>query len=464
MQNPEATFGLEQQTIYPVPPEQRHGRFKDLFTIWFGSNINMLTMVTGALGTTLFGLGALSSLVAIVVGTLIGGVLMALHAAQGPRLGVPQMVQTRGQFGAIGAIFVIAVVVFMYVGFFAANSVLGAMSIVDVLHIKQSSPAVFAVGVLGLVAAVYGYNLIHAYSRILTYVSGLALVVAFIWMFGVHGVPAGALTRGAFTASGFVGMLSIATLYQLGYAPYVSDYTRYMPADTGARPAFWATYTGSALGSILPMTMGAVLGLVAASDVVAGLVQQTGAAALVIVIVFSLSIACNNAMNLYCGTLSLITIAQTFLPRWKPHATTRAVISLALFAAGISVALAASANFMQNYENFILLLLYVLIPWTSINLVDYYLIHKGRYDVKAFFLPGGGIYGKYNAAALVCYVAGILIEIPFVSNELYTGPIAKMLGGADISWLVGIVVVSPVYYMLARRAGRHEMAMLASQL
>ena len=212
MHNPDAVFGVEQQTIYAVPAAQRHGRFKNLFTIWFGSNITMLTIITGALGTTVFGLGALSAPGAIVIGTLVGGVLMALHAAQGAKLGVPQMVQTRGQFGAIGAIFVIAVVVFMYVGFFAANSALAALSIGDALHLAHKGPAVFVVGVISLAAAIYGYDLIHAYSRILTVIAGLALAAAFVWMFGIHGVSPKSLTAGAFTTAGFVGMLSVATL------------------------------------------------------------------------------------------------------------------------------------------------------------------------------------------------------------------------------------------------------------
>ncbi|MDR5733917.1 cytosine permease [Caballeronia sp. LZ025] len=459
----DGAIGVEQQTIYAVPAEARHGSFKDLFTIWFGSNINMLTIITGALGTTLFGLDTGSTLVAILAGTLLGGVLMALHAAQGPQLGVPQMIQTRGQFGAFGAIFVIAVVVFMYVGFFAANSVLGALSIAAALHVAHSGPILIAIGLISLAAAIYGYDLIHAYCRILTWVSGIALLAAFAWLLLVHGMPATTLAKGGFTITGFIGMLSIATLYQLGYAPYVSDYTRYMPADTGVKPAFWATYSGSALGSILPMILGALVGLVALKgDAVSGLVASMGAIALPIVIIFALSIACNNAMNLYCGTLSVITIVQTFRPQWKPRAGSRGAIGTVLFLAGMAVGLAATEDFMQNYENFILLLLYVLIPWTSINLVDYYLIHKGRYDVDAFFKPDGGIYGKYNAPALACYVIGILIEVPFVSNALYTGPVAKWLNGADISWLVGVLVISPVYYVLARQTGRHRKNLTAA--
>jgi NCS1 family nucleobase:cation symporter-1 len=44
-----------------------------------------------------------------------------------------------------------------------------------------------------------------------------------------------------------------------------------------------------------------------------------------------------------------------------------------------------------------------------------------------------------------------VIQLPFVDTTLYTGPVATMLNGVDISWIVGLLVVSPVYYLLARK-------------
>ena len=92
---------IEQRTIDIIPHDERHGKSRDLFTIWFGSNILPLTIITGALGPAVYGLSFTASLVAILIGNLGGGLLMALHSAQGPKLGVPQMIQSRGQFGSI---------------------------------------------------------------------------------------------------------------------------------------------------------------------------------------------------------------------------------------------------------------------------------------------------------------------------------------------------------------------------
>jgi len=99
-QSRERPAQIEKHTIYQIPLDQRHGKARHLFTLWLGANINVLTVVTGALATTLFGQSFLAGSIAIVVGNLVGTIFMALHAAQGPRLGVPQMVQSRGQFGA----------------------------------------------------------------------------------------------------------------------------------------------------------------------------------------------------------------------------------------------------------------------------------------------------------------------------------------------------------------------------
>src|SRR6201998_2136877 len=182
---------IEKHTIYRIPLDQRHGKARHLFTLWLGANINVLTIVTGALATTLFGQSFLAGRIAIVIGNLVGAIFMALHSAQGPRLGVPQMVQTRGQFGSYGSLLVILIVVIMYVGFFASNLVLGGQSLSTMSSHISTNEGIVIVGVVSVTATIFGYDLIHAYTRIMTYLSGAVLVLAFVWIFAVHHLPAG---------------------------------------------------------------------------------------------------------------------------------------------------------------------------------------------------------------------------------------------------------------------------------
>jgi nucleobase:cation symporter-1, NCS1 family len=53
------------------------------------------------------------------------------------------------------------------------------------------------------------------------------------------------------------------------------------------------------------------------------------------------------------------------------------------------------------------------------------------------------------------------VQLPFVASPLYTGPIARAMGGIDLSWIVGLAVTSPVYYWLAGRAQARRDARVA---
>ena len=453
MSDREQASRLEFATIQPIPLGERHGTYGDLFTVWFGSNLMLLTIVTGGLAVTVFGLPFGWAVAGLAIGNLVGAVFMALHAAQGPQLGVPQMVQTRGQFGSLGSLLVIGVVIVMYVGFLASNLVLGGEALASLVHGRSDAPGIALVGVLSVIAAIYGYDLIHAYTRLMTYVSGAVLALTAAWIVWVHGLPADFLTRNAFSLPGFLGTISAGALWQIAYAPYVSDYSRYMPRDTGVRPAFWASYWGCTLGSFLPMVLGAAVGLAAPKgNLMAGLASLTVGIAPLVLIVFSVGVAAANAMNLYCGALSTLTFGQTLAPSWSPGPRARTCIALILFGLSLIGALLGKESFMVNYEDFILLLLYVLVPWTAINLVDYYLLRHGRYDVDSFFRRDGGIYGRVNAAAITCYAGGILVQIPFIASPLYKGPVARAIGDVDLSWIVGLAVTSPAYYWLAKRS------------
>ncbi len=445
---------IEKHTIFPIPLDERHGKARQLFALWFGANLNVLTIVTGALATTVFGQSFLAGTVAIVLGNLIGTVFMALHAAQGPRLGVPQMVQSRGQFGARGAASVVALVIFMYVGYGATALVTGGQSMHAILPAISVRDGIVVVGALSLAAAIYGHDLIHAATRAIAYVSGAGVVLCYVALVVVGKLPHDYLTRGEFSLVGFLGMTSIGVFWQLGYAPYVSDYSRYLPPDTGPRQAFWASYWGTTLGAVLPMVFGALIGpAVAGGDVVAAISALTGHASTAIVVLFTPGVAIAGAICIYGGTLAVITLAQTFMPHWQTGWRTRAPIAIGIFLVAVALGTVGADRFLPLYSRFTELLLYLMVPWTAVNLVDYYAVRFGDYHVPSFFAADGGVYGRYNLAALGSYALGIVVQVPFIAADFYVGPVARLLGGIDLSWFAGLVVTAVVYYFSAPRQG-----------
>ncbi|MFT0869878.1 purine-cytosine permease family protein [Pseudomonas sp. CAM1A] len=456
---------IEKHTIGYVPPQDRHGKVRDLFTLWFGGNIAPLPIVTGALGVQLFHLNLVWGIVAILVGHLLGGVLMALHSAQGPQMGIPQMIQSRAQFGSLGALLVVVIAGVMYIGFFASNIVLAGKSLHGVVESVPVSVGI-VIGALGSgIIGIIGYRFIHVLNRIGTWVLGIGIVVGFGYIFS-HVQSDDFLTRGGFNLAGWLATVSLAALWQIAFAPYVSDYSRYLPADVKVSSTFWTTYLGSALGSSLSFIFGAVavLAIPAGMDTMDAVKLATGTLGPLMLVLFLLSVISHNALNLYGAVLSIITLVQTFAYRWIPTAKSRAVLSLIVLAACCVVAVFASADFIGHFVDMVLVLLVVLVPWTAINLIDFYVIHKGDYDIDSIFKVDGGIYGRYNPQALIAYAVGIAVQIPFMNTPLYVGPVSVHINGADLSWLVGLAITSPLYWWLASRDSAYRRRQVGAKL
>lgn len=171
-------------------------------------------------------------------------------------------------------------------------------------------------------------------------------------------------------------------------------------------------------------------------------------------LVILLGVLAINTMNLYGAFVSATTTLSAIF-RFRVNGTTRTIFVLAVAVVGTGLAILGYGDFVNNFENFILFLAYFLIPWTAINLADFYLVRRERYDIDSIFDPSG-LYGRWNWRALLAYGLGILVEIPFMSTTIYTGFMVRYLGGADISWILGLIVAGGVYLLLGRAIVRRE--------
>jgi purine-cytosine permease-like protein len=113
------------------------------------------------------------------------------------------------------------------------------------------------------------------------------------------------------------------------------------------------------------------------------------------------------------------------------------------------VALSIPEDYLGSFNNFVILMLYFLVPWTAVNLVDYYFVRHGHYAILEIFNPSG-IYHRWAWRGLVAYFAGLACMVPFVALSFFQGPVTKLLGGADISFAVGLAVAGGLYYLFSR--------------
>jgi NCS1 family nucleobase:cation symporter-1 len=442
---------VEVRSIDYVPLAERHGQQWHLGPLWFMGNAELATLAVGLIGVSL-GLNLFWSLIAILLGALFGTFFMAFHSVQGPRLGLAQMIQSRPQFGYLGSLLPWSTVVFLYVGFNVFNTIIGGDSLSAITPLNSRLSLVI-VTVLGALLALFGYDWIHVVQRWLTYLFLVVFGIFTIGALAILKVPAGELDIGAFKLVPFLVQFGVTASYQLSWAPYVSDYSRYLPPTVRSSTTFLWTYFGSAVGGIWLMALGAFLLAarpklqaidairVAGDDIFGGF----GVIALLVAVPGMVAI---TAINMYGGALTLISMADS-VRSVQPTLRIRVAGILFVTVASFLIALLIPEDFLVSYNNFLLLLLYFLIPWTAVNLVDFYFVRHGAYAIREIFNPRG-MYGRWGWRGLVAYFAGFAAMIPFFSTAIYTGPVASALDGADLSIFVGLPVSAVVYLLLTR--------------
>ncbi|WP_133650241.1 purine-cytosine permease family protein [Paraburkholderia flava] len=445
---------VERRTIDYIPDAERHGNPLSQFTLWLAANLQITAIVTGALAVVL-GRDVFWSLIGLLIGQVLGGAVMALHGAQGPQLGLPQMISSRVQFGVYGAVIPIVLVCLMYVGFSASGTVLAGQAVAQLLHVGDEAGIVLFTAVI-VAFTVFGYRLIHRVGRIASVVG----VVAFVYLFAqlLTGNDVGALLANRhFTVSSFLLAISLSASWQIAFGPYVADYSRYLPRSTSARKTFWLIGAGSVLGAQTSMTFGVFAAALAGArfsghevSFVVGL-GASGAIAALLYFAIAFGKITITTLNAYGSVMSIATIVSGFRGDNRFSQRGRLVYVIVMIGAAMWLALAGRHAFLKEFSSFILFLLAFFTPWSAINLVDYYFITRDRYDVPALYDPNGR-YGRWNATGITIYVIGVLVQLPFISSGFYTGPFVDRLGGTDISWIVGLVVPALLYFFIARRS------------
>lgn len=441
---------IETRSIDYVPRNERHGKVWHQGPFWFTGNFVLTTMVTGFTGAAL-GLALQYAILAIVIGVCLGTFCMAFHANQGPRMGLPQMIQSRAQFGLRGAIVPFTAVVFVYIGFNVFNVILATDAINTVIPGARAPWYTLMIAVAVLIAVI-GHDLLHTVQRWLTYV--MISVFAVLTVSALLTLQAdSALADPQFSWSAFLIQLSAAAGYQISYSVYVSDYSRYLPHKTPSRQVIFWTYLGAAGSALWLMSLGAFLASALPSPDAIASVREVGNRVIPGFGTFTVLIAVPAlvgimAVNCYGAMLTGISAIDGF-KSIKPNLKSR-VCGIVLVAVVIFlIAMNIPESYLGSFNTFVLLMLYFLVPWTAVNLADFYLVRKGRYAISDIF-SHTGIYGRWSSAGLLAYFLGLLAMVPFMSLSFFQGPLSQALGGADIAFVVGLAVAALVYWALTR--------------
>lgn len=442
-------MGIEHKSIDYVSEHERHGRVIDQGPFWFLGNFHFFTIAIGFVGPSM-GLGFAYTSLAGALGILFGTIFVAFHASQGAELGLPQMIQSRAQFGYRGVVVVLIGTLFTFIGFNVADSVLIANGLSGILGWNRTVVTLVAAAIaIGI--AVYGHDWLHRIFRWCFWLCLPLYTLLTVAIMTGH-VPPTHITSGGFTWVAFVSQFAASAAYNITYAPSVSDYSRYLPRHTHPSHIIAAVFLGASSAAIWLISLGAWLATrIGASDSLVALHDAGGALfrgfGVVMALASVIALVATMGLNAYSGMLTVVT-ALNSLVDIPPSLRLRIIAILVVAAGWIGVTFAITANAITLLFATLTIMLYLLVPWTSVNLTDYFFVRRGHYAITDLF-EVNGIYGAWGTRGLVAYALGFIATLPFfVLPDIYTGPAARALGGVDVGWLVGLIVSGTAYWLL----------------
>jgi len=378
--------------IRPVPPEHRRLSGLDFGVLWGDLALGLLVLLTGALLVP--ALGFPRALLAIVVGSLIGCIPLALVGLAGAREGVPGMVLFRPVLGVRGSYVPSVLNIVQLIGWTGFE--FWAMSLVadQILHVS------------------YWFWLVVVAVVCTTLALGGPILVVRRWLerFGawvVAGVAGWITFKVLTTASlgsvwhrpGEGGLpfwlaVDLVIAMPVSWLPLVADYNRFAKRE-GSSAA--GTYVGYAIGNVWFYALGALLVLAAGlSDVSpAGLGQAIAALAGGWVVLLALLVG--ETDEAFADIYSAAVSSQNLEGRIKQRG---AIVAISTAGAGLAVWLGLRQGAaVGSYESFLFLLGSVFVPLFGMFVADYFLLGRRGRRIRA----------PVNAAAFVSWIVGFLI-------------------------------------------------------
>ncbi|VEG55917.1 cytosine/purines uracil thiamine allantoin permease [Mycolicibacterium aurum] len=439
-------LSVETHGIAPIAEEHRYGAPSRLFTVWFAPQVNMTGVFTGTLAIVL-GLGFWLGLLAMVIGTVLGSLVVGYLSTWGPRTGAGQLPNARMAFG--GTVVVPAALQwFSSIAWDALVGLFGGEALSALLGIPFWSAVLIVLGVQGVVGF-FGYELIHRLQAVLTVVLFVTFVAFTVKLVGGHEIVVPAAVSGADLVGAFVLEVTIAFSLAISWATYAADFSRYLPSSVSPVRVFGFTAAGLAAGYVFVQGVGIAAASVVGEHTVEGVRSVMGggvlgALALLVIAIASIG---SGVMNDYSGSLALQTIGV------RVRRPVSAVIVTVL--AFVLILWLHAADTATRFTDVLLLVSYWIPAFVAVVVIDWRVRAAGRRSVD----PARETTGRRDGmAALVVFVVAYLVAIPFMNTSLIQGPVALAWHGADIAYFVNGLAAAALYGGYRRLTARRVAA------
>jgi NCS1 nucleoside transporter family len=447
-------------SVEPIPDADRDSTGPQQMWIWAGANIAPVNWALGALGIVLK-LGLWETIAVIVLGNIIGCAIFAAFTVMGHKTGVNQMVLCRSAFGRRGAYLPSALMFLTTLGWIGVNTyfpvkiavaILSQFGIAD--NVVTNMAVITVVVVLQMLIGVYGFYAIRTFEKYTVPVTVAIMLLMSILAWSQPGVVNWGLTStlapGAHLAMLTLLMTAIGVGWGISWVTWASDYSRFVPRTVSSKSVFWYSYVGMFVPTVWLAILGATLASVTLDTDPAKMVSAVfgGVTSVLVLLMVLHGPIATNILNVYSAALAALSMGVHL---------SRTAIALIVGIASYLVAIyfVFEPSFAKAFDNWMISLLLWMSPFAGVVMADFYIKRRGQIDVAELYrAPEASAYGDINWAGMIAFIAG-LIAGWLVQNGLVPalqGPIATgLLGGADLSWLAGILVSGGVYLALGSR-------------
>src|SRR6266436_1106292 len=451
---------VDVHSIEPIPEADKDSTGLQQMWIWAGANIAPINWALGALGIVLK-LGLWETIAVIVLGNIVGCAIFAAFTVMGHKTGVNQMVLGRSAFGRRGAYLPSALMFLMTLGWIGVNTyfpvkiamaILGQFGIADTW--LPNLVVITLVMVLQVGIGVYGFYAIRTFEKYTVPVTAAIMVLMSILAWTRPGVVDWGLTStlppAAHLAMITLLMTAIGVGWGISWVTWASDYSRFVPRSVSSAAVFWYSYVGMFVPTVWLAILGATVASVTKDTDPAKMVSAVfgGVMSILVLLMVLHGPIATNILNVYSAALAALSmdirLSRTALA---------SIVGIGGYIVTIYFIFAPS--FAKAFDNWMIGLLLWMSPWAGVILADFFIKRRSAINVAELYRsPQTSAYGDINWGGIAAFVAGLIagwtVEDGLV--PALQGPIStRWLGGADLSWLVGIVVAGGVYLALSRQ-------------
>jgi len=308
--------------------------------------------------------------------------------------------------------------------------------------------------IVQVLIGIYGFYAIRTFEKYTVPATVAVMVLMSVLAWSRPGVVNWNLTTslppGAHLAMLSLLMTAIGVGWGISWVTWASDYSRFVPRSVSSKEVFWYSYVGMFVPSVWLAILGATIASVTLDTDPAKMVSAVfgGVASILVLLMVLHGPIASNILNVYSAALAALSMGLRL---------SRTALALIVGIAGylVTIYFLSAPSFAKAFDNWMISLLMWMSPWAGVVMADFFIKRKGRIDVAELYRsPETSAYGDINWSGMAAFLIG-LVATWLVQDGLVPalqGPIStNLLGGADLSWLVGIVGAGGAYLVLDRR-------------